>query len=1290
LKRKRLPRLAALAIALLLVIQSIPALALENNPAGEAGASAEQAASTASGEYNNSYQDSLSGTPAGVLVRSLLSAENDADSETVTDSIDADLSYATTFGQLYYAQPLNSEDGNYKIVPLLITNGRFVYYPDNTERNNGIWFNFLPNVSDQYLQSLVKTWCDGHNVDSSSLQITSQKCHIGINLQASDESGIEFLNAFSKPSESHYGEIYTITRSDDNKNFQFDVEMEYTPGQASALDSYRILHGSLPNTFHFKGYLQAVPYMNFTISFQCNGTQYEVTFNDEADAYQTGFVSNDKYLEIAEADSDADLLAQVKSSDSTVYQGTEHDHVVEVDPGQRTEIAYEFHTDFSPLIEVLKSMYNSIDKNFDTENRDLVTYINNNTPVPWKSYSGTWSGYLQQNNSFLTLTLKLPDGFKYDLQQSGSGIDFKSYSTDNVVTDDGIVVGLSDYCRLYLEDALFQYDQQTNTISIKVMLMHSAKSLSDDLLTHPDNTKTAQLGYIKRLWQDLENSDISIVVPGIYADENTLEAGTNYTAVAKASGLESMGNEAYTMLIGVAQVAAASNNVEREAQSEADSSSSWNFAALYLAASAADDGYDPLYDTIQPSKVDPLNFDGGYFYDADKNNPQIFGHTWESKQDPSTKDYIQTEDNSNEMWFTVTPATFKIHKSVEDQYADLLDKDATYDFEVTMTDKDGNPLNGDYKAYITADSDPSVNTAKTVTFTDGKATVSLKAGETICIGVSDGCKYTVKEDLSSSDLYARYTDQSGTTTTGTSTSNEGVSGVYDISDSIEAGTANVDCCNYPAYSLQVTKKVQSSDDLASLKDKEFPFVIQFKNDNFDVDGSYKAEKYTGGKLNETTGEFEYSSEPTEETVEIKDQKLQTSLKHGESLKITGLPVGTTFTVTESGAEGFSVSGDVDGTSFTGTKASGTLAKDDSAVMFVNTQNPPVVPDTQSVKVKKVWANDDSSTRPSSVKVQLYQNGKVYGNPVTLNESNDWSHTWTGLDADQKYTVDEVNVPDGYESSVTNKDNVWTVTNTKKDTNTPDTQSVKVNKVWANDDSSTRPSSVKMQLYQNGSVYGDAVTLSETNDWSYTWTGLEADQKYTVAEVNVPDGYESSVTNKDNVWTVTNTKKDTTTTNSQSVKVNKVWANDDSSTRPSSVQMQLYQNGSVYGDAVTLSETNDWSYTWTGLEADQEYTVAEVNVPDGYESSVTSTDNVWTVTNTKKGTDTPSNATTNTPGNPSNTTSNTTSNNNSEQAQAENATPAKTGDTTPIGIWLLIILAASAGAIFAVWKKRADR
>lgn len=85
----------------------------------------------------------------------------------------------------------------------------------------------------------------------------------------------------------------------------------------------------------------------------------------------------------------------------------------------------------------------------------------------------------------------------------------------------------------------------------------------------------------------------------------------------------------------------------------------------------------------------------------------------------------------------------------------------------------------------------------------------------------------------------------------------------------------------------------------------------------------------------------------------------------------------------------------------------------------------------SVNVRKVWDDGDDidRLRPESVKAQLcvkQADGQVVPvegvDPVILNEDNNWSAGWTDLDArkdgeDIQYTVQEVEVPDGYEVEV---------------------------------------------------------------------------------------------------------------------------------------------------------------------------------------------------------------------------------------------------------------------------------
>ncbi len=83
-----------------------------------------------------------------------------------------------------------------------------------------------------------------------------------------------------------------------------------------------------------------------------------------------------------------------------------------------------------------------------------------------------------------------------------------------------------------------------------------------------------------------------------------------------------------------------------------------------------------------------------------------------------------------------------------------------------------------------------------------------------------------------------------------------------------------------------------------------------------------------------------------------------------------------------------------------------------------------------LKVSKVWKDGNDSQRPSQIKVQLYQDGKPYDEPVILSASDGWIYVWKDLDAAYAWTVDEVDVPAGYTSIVTGTTTDVTITNTK--------------------------------------------------------------------------------------------------------------------------------------------------------------------------------------------------------------------------------------------------------------------
>jgi hypothetical protein len=119
------------------------------------------------------------------------------------------------------------------------------------------------------------------------------------------------------------------------------------------------------------------------------------------------------------------------------------------------------------------------------------------------------------------------------------------------------------------------------------------------------------------------------------------------------------------------------------------------------------------------------------------------------------------------------------------------------------------------------------------------------------------------------------------------------------------------------------------------------------------------------------------------------------------------------------------------------------SEEDAAQINVTVTNTPTPheetnPTYTSMTVYKYWADNNGSGRPESIQVQLYRDGEAYGDPVTLNEDNNWSYMWDQLEEGYLWTVDEVEVPEGYTKTVINEETTCTITNTvTPSTDTPD-------------------------------------------------------------------------------------------------------------------------------------------------------------------------------------------------------------------------------------------------------------
>ena len=311
---------------------------------------------------------------------------------------------------------------------------------------------------------------------------------------------------------------------------------------------------------------------------------------------------------------------------------------------------------------------------------------------------------------------------------------------------------------------------------------------------------------------------------------------------------------------------------------------------------------------------------------------------------------------------------------------------------------------------------------------------------------------------------------------------------------------------------------------------------------------------------------------------------------------------------------------------TGYESSGDATKENNFTI-TNTHTP----ETINISGTKTWddnGNQDGK-RPGFITIHLLSNGIQYGEKKVIpSKDGVWSYSFEGLPkyANGKliaYTITEDTVKD-YSTEV----NDYNITNSY----TPDKTSVTVTKAWLDNNNADkkRPASIQVQLYANGEKSGDPVTLSESTNWTYTWSDLDAkksgtDIKYTVKEVNTPDGYTSNVSGDAKTgFTITNTENTTPPTpNPQptytTYTVHKVWALGSGEAVPDSVQIQLYKNGEAYGSPVSVTRASGWMYTWTGLPQTENgklntWSVKEVDPDNQYTATVVNGTSSATVTN----------------------------------------------------------------------------
>ena len=195
--------------------------------------------------------------------------------------------------------------------------------------------------------------------------------------------------------------------------------------------------------------------------------------------------------------------------------------------------------------------------------------------------------------------------------------------------------------------------------------------------------------------------------------------------------------------------------------------------------------------------------------------------------------------------------------------------------------------------------------------------------------------------------------------------------------------------------------------------------------------------------------------------------------------------------------------------------------------YVAVRNTPVPPEAENTDSSEpsptpgpTATPEPDSNEPMSVIIGLLEDGKQV-QAIELSDGNYWEYTFTGLDSSKEWTVQELNVPVGYEATVLfqkvdDENYIFTVTNAKV---VPIDLSAK--KVWDDDNNPERPLSVSVALYKDDVQLSDGITLSAGNEWTTTWPGLDPRGNYTVKEINCPKEYTATYTREGNTFIVTN-------------------------------------------------------------------------------------------------------------------------------------------------------------------------
>ena len=275
-------------------------------------------------------------------------------------------------------------------------------------------------------------------------------------------------------------------------------------------------------------------------------------------------------------------------------------------------------------------------------------------------------------------------------------------------------------------------------------------------------------------------------------------------------------------------------------------------------------------------------------------------------------------------------------------------------------------------------------------------------------------------------------------------------------------------------------------------------------------------------------------------------------------------------------------------------------------------------DLTSVSGTKTWQDNDDQDglRPGQVTIKLLADGVETGQTAVASAANNWTYEFSNLPKNKAgkaitYSVAEEAVA-GYTASV----NGYNIANS----HTPETVSVQGTKTWQDNDNQdgVRPEQVTIKLLADGVETGQTAVAKAANNWTYEFSNLPKNKAGQAITYSVQEEAVAEYTASYQAYNVTNSH----TPGQTSHTVQKVWddGQNQDGVRPVELKVQLYADDQKYGDEISLTAANNWTYTWSQLPEKAQgkaisYQAREVSVPEGYQADQPTTQaTVTTLTN----------------------------------------------------------------------------